>query len=796
MVAGNSLSHSTSNRVLLPLVALLLILAGVGVGWMIWSADPKPHTDTNGFMNGPIAERNNSVPLELQPTIEPEPQPLPEPERPVVELEPVTLGPLTPFRALVKEADYALLVRDEPGMPRETLWEAASTLDQINSRFAPYANLLYAGKAEGVDRLHFEADATRAFEGPDVASAAYKVDVAKRAAIWMREGAIMPSAEITAPEGVSIPLARRLQEKVDAEIAASWLKAIEGEYGATEFGDALPLDIVIYPDLRSYLQFSAKRLGLEVPEWSAGYYTTRWDVICIPVLESTSIAEVVRHEMFHALQSHRAPQSLLVPWFAEGSAEWLDKVAPQGPLRTHPEFRAAAYGYLRALIAQGLKLDVKAFLEQGLEPFYQNPELNYLIAYCFVDFVRGEEDLRKIYFDFWNLMVDGTGPDNAYARTFGGLDMAELQRRFLEKINSFTQTTQPPRFSHDAPAEHFGSVPRTLEGNLPLPVEPGEVSAGWFKVLGDLQRAGFDTSRAAFLKGEYDLLIVAVDHSESMGQPITQANFDFDALSRWLFSTRYAGTLQFTRKSPDGSTKEEVPTSVLLAMVDAVLTDRVQQFVETAGIKVGQEIQDDIKESYAQFELTGAALTVMPKRDIARHTAESVAWYWGTRQDQSDVVLVDYNMQVKVEKEKSGSQAKGFNSSSSPLIKLFGKTQSNAAPAGSHGADTDWWQAFQSLIANAQEKGAKRVACMFFTDGANSLGFYGHLEDGRNDDNYFADQQKLAEALKLEWEAAGITSESTLQLFAMPGAQGQGLDYIPQKLAVAKLDDWATHFVK
>jgi hypothetical protein len=324
-------------------------------------------------------------------------------------------------------------------------------------------------------------------------------------------------------------------------------------------------------------------------------------------------------------------------------------------------------------------------------------------------------------------------------------------------------------------------VPRTLEGNLPLPVAPGEVSSGWFKVLGDLQRAGFDTSRAAFLKGEYDLLIVAVDHSESMAQPITQANFDFDALSRWLFSTRYAGTLQFTRKSPDGGTKEEVPTSVLLAM---------------AGIKVGQEIQDDIKESYAQFELTGAALTVMPKRDIARHTAESVAWYWGTRQDQSDVVLVDYNMQVKVEKEKSGSSAKGFNSSSSPLIKLFGKTQSNAAPAGSHGADTDWWQALQSVVANAQEKGAKRVACMFFTDGANSLGFYGHLEDGRNDDNYFADQQKLAEALKLEWEAAGITSESTLQIFALPGAQGQGLDYIPQKLTAAQLDDWATHFVK
>jgi hypothetical protein len=232
-------------------------------------------------------------------------------------------------------------------------------------------------------------------------------------------------------------------------------------------------------------------------------------------------------------------------------------------------------------------------------------------------------------------------------------------------------------------------------------------------------------------------------------------------------------------------------------MVDAVLTDRVQQFVDTAGIKVGQEIQDDIKKGYEDFELTGTALAAMPKREIARHTAESVAWYWGTRQDESDVVLVDYNSLVVIEKEKSGSKAKGYNSSSSPLINLFGKTNGNASPPGSNGADTDWWLGFQSLVAAAQEKGATRVACMFFTDGPNSLGFYGHMEDGRNDTNYFADQAKLAEALKIEWEAAGISSEtSVLQLFAMPGAQGQGLDFIPQKVAQAKLDEWATHFVK
>jgi hypothetical protein len=792
------LSQPRSNTVLVALLALVLLLAGLGLGWVIWAPDPVPQSNHAASFNSSTAKHNDIAPIELQPANEPEPLPEPERKTTVIDLTPVRLGPLTLFRGLVKEADYALILRDQPDAPKEVVWEAVSTLEQLKSRFAPFARLVYEGTAEGVDRIHFESDVKRSFEGPDVGSAAYNLEAAPRTAIWLREGAKLPTAEITAPPEVSIPLTRRLQETVTPEVAAAWLKAIEGEYGVSDFGpDALPLDIVIYPDLRSYLNFSAKRLGLEVPEWSAGYYTSKWDVICIPVLENTSMAEVIRHEMFHALQAHKAPQSLLVPWFAEGSAEWLDKIAPDTALRTHPEFAAAAYGYLRTLIVQGLKLELKAFLEQGIELFYQNPELNYLIAYCFVDFVRGEEDLRKVYFDFWKLMCEGTGHENAFARTFGGLDMAELQRRFIEKINKFAQTSRPPRFSHDAPAEYFEFVPRELGGNgVEPPVKEGEVSQGWFKVLGDLQAAGFDTSRASFLKGDYDLLIVAVDHSETMAQTITTPNFDFDALSRWLFSMRYAGTLAFTRKSPDGSTKEEVPASVLLAMVDAVLTDRVQQFIDTAGIKVGQEIQDDILENYGKFEITGEALAAMAKRDIARHTAESAAWYWGTRQDESDVVLVDYNMQVVVENELSGSTTKGFNSSSSPLIKLFGKTQGNAAPAGSNGADTDWWLGFQSLVAAAHEKGAQRVACMFFTDGPNSLGFYGHMEDGRNDTNYYADQQKLAEALKLEWEAAGITSESVLQLFALPGGEGQGLDFIPQKVAVAKLDEWATHFMK
>jgi len=236
-----------------------------------------------------------------------------------------------------------------------------------------------------------------------------------------------------------------------------------------------------------------------------------------------------------------------------------------------------------------------------------------------------------------------------------------------------------------------------------------------------------------------------------------------------------------------------------MALVDAVLTDRMAQFTDTTGITVSDEVSKDVKANYKAFELSPDKLKTLSKREIARHTAESVAWYWGTRQDQADVVLVDFNLQVKVEKEKNSFKAKGYNSSSSPLQRLFAKTAPHAAPEGSHGADTDWWAAMQSVIQAAADASAGRVACLFFTDGPNSLGFYGHLEQGRDDTQYLLDQEKLATELKIQWDNAGLGYESQpsiLQLIALPGAEGQGLDLIPQKVIQAKLDEWQTHFVK
>jgi hypothetical protein len=71
-----------------------------------------------------------------------------------------------------------------------------------------------------------------------------------------------------------------------------------------------------------------------------------------------------------------------VPWFAEGTAEWLDKAPPQGGvLRTHTQFAAAAWGYLAALMDGGYEVKLRDFLALELAQFYTNPQLNYLLAW-------------------------------------------------------------------------------------------------------------------------------------------------------------------------------------------------------------------------------------------------------------------------------------------------------------------------------------------------------------------------------------------------------------------------------
>lgn len=799
-------SQNRSRRLLIALVIVILLAAGAGIGFTLGMPTPRPRANqaaganepaTEPAPNTPAAPANQSgdTPRVVETTPAPDKQPME-----------VKLGALTRFRRLLLEADTTLELADPQSRTPKAADRVAvldATLRALGSRFAVYSAPLVAGTLSDDEWRQLQTESGERFLKPDVATAAYNQQRAPRVAIWLRQGAQLPAGETIAPPGVSIPLGRRLQEGVSADVAQTWLEAMEAEYGKTDFGVApadLPFDIVVFGSAAEYQDFSRRRLGLNVPNWSAGFFSNAWDVACAPVLETTSMAEVLRHEMFHALQSHLAPQSLTVPWFGEGSAEWLDKAPPLGgKLRTHKDFAGAAYGYLATLIDQGYQLNLREFLALDVAGFYARPELHYLLAYCFVDFLRAEDDLREVYFQYWKLMVDGASPESAFSRSFGLLDLDDLQRRFVAKLRSVPRQGRAPRFTHDGPAEYFDSMPARLEGSSTA-AAAGKVSDAWFEVLGKLQAAGFDVGGSGYLKGEYDTIIVAIDHTESMENRLDPATFDFEALGRWLFSMRYAGTLSLKRTTPGTENEEEVPPAVLMALVEAVITDKVEAFTTASGITVGAEVQKDIRKNWDQSDLHGTNLEQHKKRDLARITAESVAWYWGTRQDKSNVTVVDFHTDTQSEAVKSAFLAKGQRSISSPIATLFGSlARSHKVPLGMAGADTDWWAALQAVVSKANDASAGRVACMFFTDGPNSAGFYGHLEAGRKDELYVRDQKNLAQAFAELWSAAGLGNAqqpSGIQIFALPGAENQSLEEIPAQCPQARLDTWWPRFKK
>lgn len=785
-------------RIPLPAIAfLILLLLGLGVGGWLVSQDKQPRVNSLDVAeqdNTPANEppQSNAAP-ESEPEPEPEPEPVPEP---VEGRTHVAMPQLTRFRALVLEADAALAVSEPPAAKSDEAWLFCSTLEQLKSRFAPHARLVYEGLAQPSDITSFSAEVSAAFLRPDVARGSYTIKEGSRAALWSREGVRLPDAEHISPPGVYAPITRRLQESVDVASVGNWLSAIESEFGKTDYTEALPLDFVIFRDDAEYLNFSRKRLRLDVPGWSAGLFSSSWEVVCIPVLDSTCLAEVIRHEMFHAVQSRLAPESLLVPWFAEGTAEWLDKAAPlSGAVRTHPEFATAAWGYLGVLIERGYEVKLRELLEMELADFYANPELHYLLAYCWVDFARSEEDLLPHYRQFWELMKQGVSRQQAFARTFGTLNFDELTQRFLARARRAPRNTMPPRFSHDAPEAAFGNLPGKLGGTPEPPAKEGEVASGWYATLAELERRGIDTARAAYFKGDFDLVVVAIDSSETMAGKIEEEWFDWEGYSRWLFSLRYAGTLAFNRKGSDGT--EEVPPEVLMAMVEAVLTDKTADFVEATGVKVPDQIVSDVKDNYKRFDLQPARLKVLPRRELSLHTAESITWFWGTRQDRAKVVVVDFNTKVQTEKEESAFKADGFKSSASPIQKLFAKTKANAAPFGADGTDCDWWQGLTGITETARGESGTRVACLFFTDGLNSSGAYGHAAAGVSMENYLRDQEAMADAYFLMWQEASLdNANSVLQLVALPGAENKGLQFVRQKVTQAKLDTWSERFRK
>ncbi len=161
-------SHQNTGPAIMTLSLILLAVIAV-VGWLIWPEPPaapdQPPPDNTRQSERP----DNPAPLQPRnPQSEPgqpdELEPTPEIDR-----EPVDLPFLSRFRALVLEADSALAVRDDPDAPADELWKHASTLEQLESRFAPFAIAAMKDANTPEDRRHFTRDATNSFERPDVA---------------------------------------------------------------------------------------------------------------------------------------------------------------------------------------------------------------------------------------------------------------------------------------------------------------------------------------------------------------------------------------------------------------------------------------------------------------------------------------------------------------------------------------------------------------------------------------------------------------------------------------------------
>jgi hypothetical protein len=394
-------------------------------------------------------------------------------------------------------------------------------------------------------------------------------------------------------------------------------------------------------------------------------------------------------------------------------------------------------------------------------------------------------------------MAEGVHHEQAFQRTFGVQDLAEIERRFLARIRGSARQGVAPRFIYDGAPEHFEALPAQLEGDTALPAK-GKVSDRWFEVLGKLAAAGIDVSRTPYLRPDFDSLVVAIDHTESMEQTLGE-NFDYASFGRWLYSMRYAAQLKLTRKTDDGGAEEEVPPQVLMALVEATLTGKAEAFTEATGVKAGEELLEDIRKQWAGSEFAAADFSRRTKRDMCRLTAESMVWVWGVNQARANVTVVDFHIEVESNSVRTRFDADGVRARTSPIQQLFAATASeNPFKGGMSGADTDWSKALGKLVESAAA-GGKRVQCLFFTDGPHSSGTLSYQETGRNDELYFRDQKLLARDFNEAWQKAGLHGPdrtASVQLFALPGAQNQGLDEIPAACQQANLDNWWPRFQK
>jgi hypothetical protein len=779
------------------LALLLLLLVGGGVAVLIGTS--------GGGNAGVIAHQPEPEPQPQprparQPIPDlPGPQPLPEPTRPAEpepEPEPkadpdpphVDVPDLSPFGRMLVINDTILALRDPPRAGSPDAWAAYSVLYQLDSNHRYHALALYRGKATGAEHSAFRETVERLCFRPDFFTDAFRNRTGGAVTLRFYGDARLPPAN----SGRAVTLEEiarfRPSEDVTPALASAWLQAMEREFGRTGYGSEVPpLDFLLFQDEYDYLRFCPIRLGVDVPAWSSGFFSPRWQLAGGITDTVHNVAETVRHELFHALQSRVAPDSLNSPWFTEGTASWLSKAPPgERGLRTNSRFREVAWGYLRTELVAGLAFDLHSFLRMEPDEFYGDPRLHYMLAYCWVDFVRGEPALMSLYREYWRLMREGVGYVEALLRTFLKLDLQYWQERFIQHAYTFAPVSFRPRFISDA-------SPRAGTRETGAPLEP---LGQWEGALERLWYAGFDT-RPGPLTQSRDLqtLIVLLDDTVSMDDKLKNPNFDYEAFSRRQFALRLVHGIRI-------GNDDEVPMTVRLPLIEAVLANRVAEYKEATGIEVSDQLARSIRTLYEEsFAFTAEALAEMTRHQLAVIAAESVAAFTLSPQERSRVIVVHFNVTTKDQAIQPPTRRRLDYMSGNPLL-------GEALAAGldnkrvlADGSDCDWWEAMQTVTRQLRRQRGGGAGLLILTDSLNTSGDYGRSFRQPDDPDYRQDQERLLEALARHGpfpEVGGRLRESLgpMHVEALPGADLALMRGMAALHGEGTVSDWAGRYVR
>lgn len=196
--------------------------------------------------------------------------------------------------------------------------------------------------------------------------------------------------------------------------------------------------VTIIDTQKNYLEYVK-----EAPEWSAGvWHPGRREVIVWLNENDDNTIGTLLHETFHQYIFYALDRKSPPVWYNEGHADLVrsSKISKTG-------YRAEIIEdqYRHGKIKNQLRnrsIDLKRFLYLGYQEFYDNPELNYPIAWSLVYFLqKGHiafkgKGYEKICPKIYEELKKNSNIKKAVDNAFYGINLSELQKDYYEFWNS------------------------------------------------------------------------------------------------------------------------------------------------------------------------------------------------------------------------------------------------------------------------------------------------------------------------------------------------------------------------